>query len=68
MSTAYEDFDCMPPNFSESYWYGYAGYYSPAICPDGYESACARPSSASDGTPYGPPLDGGEDAAICCPS
>ncbi|KAF4541859.1 uncharacterized protein LTHEOB_8013 [Lasiodiplodia theobromae] len=64
----YADFDCMPPSFSKSYWYGYAGYYSPAICPGNYTSACERPKSASGGTPFGPPIAEGENAIICCPT
>lgn len=67
ISTRLHDYGCMPPRFKEDYWESYSGYYSPAICPSGYRSACNRPSIGSDGTPYGPPIAAGENAMICCP-
>ena len=55
---------CMPPEYFELYWTLNYGYYSPAICPDGYTGACPR---NTQGWMTGPPIEQGETATICCP-
>ena len=56
---------CMPPNWY-TYWEKLVGYYSPAICPSGFEPGCTR-----YGTPTGTALDqgptevAGETAWLC---
>lgn len=54
---------CMPTGWTK-YWASNVGYYSPAICPSGYTSACTRTSS---GILYGPPVLPSETAIMCCP-
>ncbi|KAF2837024.1 hypothetical protein M501DRAFT_214742 [Patellaria atrata CBS 101060] len=67
ISTPFWDSGCMPPGWSR-YWASDYGYYSPAICPSGYESACARPTTTNSGWgPMGPELLPDETAQICCP-
>ncbi|KAF2454047.1 hypothetical protein BDY21DRAFT_111077 [Lineolata rhizophorae] len=66
--SAFNDEDCMPTAWSQ-YWWEDIGYYSPAICPSGYTSACPRPTTSNDvGGLMGPSLIPSESAIICCPS
>src|SRR5579871_2113197 len=65
ITTWYYKDECMPTNW-RIFWDGpQAGYYSPAICPSGYTPACLRPDPSTAN--YGPPLEMGETARICCP-
>lgn len=54
--------DCMPPNFTPSDDYptglAYLNYYSPGICPSGYENAMPIPPAL---------LSPGELGYRCCP-
>ncbi len=53
---------CAPPNF-ENYWKSSVGYYSPALCPEGYTAGCFRWNTAQ-----GPPLETTETAVQCVPT
>lgn len=52
---------CAPPGF-EDYWWSSAGYYSPAICPQGYTAGCFRWNSEQ-----GPAVEPTETAVQCVP-
>lgn len=50
--------ECYPTNYpQEDSWY-YAGYYSPAVCPSGYWSACVEHESL---------VAIKETGFVCCP-
>jgi hypothetical protein len=53
---------CAPPNFSK-YWWDQAGFYSPAICPQGYTMGCTRWDSDQ-----GPTVEPTETAMQCVPT
>ncbi|KAK8075968.1 hypothetical protein PG994_003240 [Apiospora phragmitis] len=64
---------CMPGNWVD-YYGNRHGFYSPAICPQGYTEGCYLPASAArtsegNGKPWnGGPILAGETARICCPA
>lgn len=57
----YKTASCMPsPERWDLYW-GAASFYSPGICPSGMVSAAVPPPF------FGPPVEPGETAIVCCP-
>ncbi|KAH7394282.1 hypothetical protein BKA66DRAFT_438645 [Pyrenochaeta sp. MPI-SDFR-AT-0127] len=61
--------ECYPTKYWEEFWGSGIGYYSPAICPSGFTSACGRQTSNNPGPGYtvGPSVRSGETVVKCCP-
>ena len=58
---------CFPVSYLEEYWHSGVGYYSPAVCPSGYTSACDVLHVSTNGFLWGPSLLPSETAYKCCP-
>ncbi|KAJ2898332.1 hypothetical protein MKZ38_004004 [Zalerion maritima] len=61
-----QNIDCAPPGWSvytKETWGWHQGFYSPAICPEGYTIACSRPLSGA----HGPLPEWTEEAYMCLP-
>src|SRR5436190_5468627 len=47
---------CFPISYSEQYHHSRVGYYSPAVCPSGYTSACDVFNITTNGFMWGLPF------------